>query len=105
MLLLIILSYVSISPPPSQAYYGVSEGVDKGLYVSCLTRQREMEETAILHGARTLPEDSPRHPAKVMTLGVCMYIWSGDRPWDALFQNPPGPSWQEDFRAKGYRLN
>lgn len=37
-----------------------------------------MEEIAISHGTRTLPEKSPRHPAKKgMTFGVYPYLWWG----------------------------
>lgn len=36
-----------------------------------------MEVTAILHGARTLPEKSSRHPAKGLTLRGGVYIRRG----------------------------
>lgn len=65
-----------------------------------------MEEIAISHGTRTLPEKSPRHPAKERYDLWCVSIFVvGDGPWEAVFLDPSGSSWQEDFRAKGYRLN
>lgn len=60
---------------------------------------------ALSPGVRTLPEMSPGiQPRKGMTLGVYLYLWWGRGhgmfSWILLM-----PVWQEDFRAKGYRLN
>lgn len=65
-----------------------------------------MEEIAVSHGAKTLLEKSPRHPAKERygPWSACVYT-VGDGPRDTVFQDPSGSMWQEDFRLKGYGLN
>lgn len=48
------------------------------------------------------PEDSPRFLSKVWP---AWSLYGGGWPREALLQLPSGSSWQEDFRAKGHRLN
>lgn len=87
MLLLIVLSYVSISPP---SLLGGLESLDKVLQVLCLIRQGDLGETAASHGARTLPEKSTRHPAKETYDSWSMCIYGGGWAMGCCF---PGSFW------------
>lgn len=88
-----------------QAYYGVLDDLRQSLLCfvfdqtgrdgsDCYSTWRKNSSRKELQapGQRSDPERG------------CVYT-AGDGPRDAVFQNPSGPSWQEDFRAKGYRLH